>query len=145
MGKHINILGYSIWIPDQADREAERLQGRGQSLYSPSVLAGYGLLNPSFGTLLYGINLLRRNESLKGIGFILISCAFVLLSILMAGRGNQRLFLINVLVALSLYQLERHTFDAAIRNGFCRARWWPPLIGVVILFLVSWLFAVFSQ
>jgi hypothetical protein len=145
MGKHINVLGYSIWIPGQADREAERLQGRGQSLYSPGVLAGYGFLNPSIGTLLYGINLLRRNESIKGIGFIVISCAFVLISILMAGRGNQGVFINNLLFALSLYQLEQYTFDSAIRNGFRRARWWPPLIGVEILFLVSWLFAAFSQ
>jgi hypothetical protein len=145
MGKHINVLGYSIWIPNQADREAERLQGRGQSLYSPGILAGYSLLSPSFGTLLYGMNLLRRNEAIKGIGFIVISCALMIFNILMAGRGNQKLFLINVLVALSLYQIERHKFDAAIRNGFRRARWWLPLIGVVILLFVSWLFAAFLQ
>ena len=145
MGKHINFLGYSIWIFNQVDREVERLQGRGQSLYSPGILASYSLLNPSFGTLLYGMNLLRRNEAIKGISFIVISCTFVIFSILMAGRGNQKSLLINVLVALSLYQLERHRFDVAIRNGFRRARWWPPLIGVAILLFVDWLFAVFLQ
>jgi hypothetical protein len=145
MGKHINVLGYSIWISTKTDREAGRPQGEGQSLYSPGVLASYSLLNPSFGTVLYGMNLLRRNESIKGIGFIVISCGFMVFSILVAGHSNQRIVLINVLVALSLYQLERHEFDAAIRNGFCRARWWPPLIGVVIVLFIAWLFAVLLQ
>ena len=136
MSKHINIFGYGIWIPSQADRETERIQGRGQSLYGPGVLAGYSLLNPSFGTLLYGMNLLRRDEAVKGISFIVVSCLFVIISIFLFAPGNQKTFFINTLVALSLYQSERPKFDAAIRNGFRRARWWPPLIGIVVLLVI---------
>jgi hypothetical protein len=142
MGKHINFLGYSIWIPGKADHEGSRkIQGSGQLLYSPGALAGYSLLSPSIGTILYGMNLCRRDEHLKGRFFIALSFIFIFLSIFFAKRGHQTLFLYDILVASSLYQLEKTLFDRAMRNGFLRARWWPPLIGILILLIIAWLFA----
>jgi hypothetical protein len=146
MAKHINFLGYSTWIPSERDHEESMLvRWHNQFLYSPRVLAVYSFLVPSIGVILYGINLYRRDEQLKGKAFIIISCGFIFLSIFFS-RYNARTILIvktfSPLVALSLYQLEKSHFNTAMRNGSQKARWWPPLIGILLLIVVSWLFAI---
>ncbi|MDJ0705787.1 MAG: hypothetical protein QNJ46_21175 [Leptolyngbyaceae cyanobacterium MO_188.B28] len=53
-------------------------------------------------------------------------------------------FLLNGLVAISLYKSEKPHFQRSIRNGQKSARWWLPLIwiGAALgaLFLVETLF-----
>jgi Na+(H+)/acetate symporter ActP len=142
MAKHINFLGYSTWISNERDHEESILiRGHNQFLYSPGVLAVYSFLVPSIGVILYGINLYRRDEQLKGRAFIITSCGFMFLSIFFSRHNAQTIFIVktfSLLVALSLYQLEKPHFNRAMRNGFQKARWWPPLIGI----LISWLFAI---
>jgi hypothetical protein len=146
MARHINFLGYSTWIFSECDHEESMLiRDHNQSLYSPGVLAVYSFLAPSIGIILYGINLYRRDEQLKGRAFIIISCSFIFLSIFVARHHAQMIFItktFSTLVALSLYQLEKPYFNRAIRNGFHKASWWPPLIGILLMLVISWLFAI---
>lgn len=148
MTKHINFLGYSTWISSESNhKESILVREHNQSLYSPSVLAGYSFLVPSIGIILYGINLYRRDEQLKGRVFIIVSCSFIFLSIFIARRNTQMMFISNffsTLIALSLYQLEKPYFNRAMRNGFHKASWWPPLIGILLMLAISGLFFILS-
>jgi hypothetical protein len=137
MGKHINILGYSLWLSGEAADQGSKVSREPeQSLYSPSALAGYALLSPGIAMILYGMNLYRRDEQLKGKCFIVLSCIFVFLNVVVK-QSRQPLFLFSTLIALSLYQIEKPHFDRAIRDGFHKARWWPPLIGTLVLLAIT--------
>jgi hypothetical protein len=141
MTKHINFLGYSTWISSESDhKESMLVREQNQSLYSPGLIAIYSFLVPSIGIILYGINLHRTDEHLKGGVLIIISCSFIFLSMFTVGHNAQMILIartFSTLVALSLYQLEKPYFNKAMRNGFHKASWWPPLIGVFLILVIS--------
>ena len=149
MVKQINFFGYSLWISDYTQQESEKELSSSQPLYSPGVLAVYCIFTNLFaGMILYGINIFRRGYIRRGrvfiawSGLLLVASVFVpILNQLSTVRSG---FLLNVLVALSLYTVEKPHFQRAIRNGSKQARWWLPLIwiGVIVgtLLLLQMLF-----
>jgi hypothetical protein len=138
MGKHISFLGYSIWVQDDNDNGNVSSNGQFEYLYSPLTLAAYSILSSAgVGCILYGINLSRRDEKLKGYVFVGLAILFLMFTVFVAIRSQP--VLLNILFGVSLYQIERQPFDRSVRRGFQRAKWWPPLFGVLLLVLVSWL------
>lgn len=149
MGKHINFLGYSLWISDAPQQGSNEEISANKPLYSPAVLAAYCIFTNLFvGIILYGINIFRRGYVWRGRVLIalssLILVASVLVPIVDSLSMSRAQFVLNALVALSLYAVEKPHFQRAIRNGSKHARWWLPLIliGVIVgtLLLVQMLF-----
>lgn len=136
MGKHINFLGYTLWVSDGEKQLPGKTVSSRQRFYSPSVLATYSIIsNFSVGIFLYSINLSRRGYLWRGrvlailsmlfLGFLIFQGFFV--------ASTYRLGLLNVLVAAMLYGSEKPHFDRAIRNGSKPARWWLPLILIAVI------------
>jgi hypothetical protein len=144
MVQHINFLGCSTWVARAQEKGAAFLTAtrnhRLNSIYSPIVLASYSFLfSPLIGLSLYGINLSRRGDKLKGWIFLILSVALICLGLLGTKNNNSPLPLFNILTAISLYQSEQPHFDRAIRQGAPTARWGPPLVGVLLCLCLGWL------
>ena len=113
-------------------------------LYSPGVLALYFIFgNIPIGFALYGLNVARRGERLFG---YLLFCVAVLglialMLVALAGRSFRGWFLLGVLIGLAVMSLEREPYRRAVRSGATSARWWPPLVAVIAVFLVVILLA----
>jgi hypothetical protein len=148
MGNHINFMGYSLWTSDTTPQESDPERAASKPLYSPIVLAAYSMIfNLFVGIILYGINISRRGYVGRGrvlivlSGLILVTTALVPTNLL--STVQQSKFLLNGLVGLSLYAVEKPHFQRAIRNGDQQARWWLPLIWVGILSGLAWLLEKF--
>ncbi len=149
MIKHINFFGYSLWISDETQQEFDEEVSSRKALYSPGVLAAYCIFTNLFvAIILYGINIFRRGYLGRGrvliawSGLLLVASVFVpILNQLSTVRSG---FLLNILVALSLYRVEKPHFQRAIRNGSKQARWWLPLIWIGVIFgTLLWLQMLF--
>ena len=121
----------------------DRISSR-QPLYSPKVLAAYSLIvNLFLGCILYGVNLSRRGKKWQGRLFVLLSGIGLFLSLLIAifdGDSQTSLvFLFNGLVAISLYRIEKPHFERAICPPWRIARWWLPLIWIILSIAILWL------
>jgi hypothetical protein len=155
MGKHINLMGYSLWISDDTQQESDEEISSSQPLYSPGVIAAYCIFTSLFvGIILYGINLSRRGYLWRGRVLIASSGSILAASLLppildsFSMTLSQSKFLLHGLVALSLYKAEERHFQRSIRNGNPQARWWLPLIwlgvGVIAVLLLEFLLEMFS-
>lgn len=143
MGKQINVLGYSFWISDNQPESDEKIASN-KRFYSPSILAAYCILSNLFvGIILYGINISRRGYLWRGRVLILLSGLILvtsqILPILESWHTVRSRFLLNGLVAISLYTSEKPHFQRAIRHGNQQARWWLPLIWLGLFCGISFL------
>lgn len=143
MSKHINFLGYTLWVSDDRKQLPDEAVYLSRCFYSPGVLAAYCLVsNFSVGIFLYSINLSRRGYVWRGRLLAILSASFL---ICLACRDfladnffeyRSRL-LINMLVAIALYGSEKSHFDRAMRNGAKPARWWMPSIWIAIIVVIQ--------
>ena len=143
MSKHINFLGYTLWVSDDRKQPPDEAVYLSRCFYSPGVLAAYCLVsNFSVGIFLYSINLSRRGYVWRGRLLAILSASFL---ICLACRDfladnffeyRSRL-LINMLVAIALYGSEKSHFDRAMRNGAKPARWWMPSIWLAIIVVIQ--------
>lgn len=155
MDKQINFLGSSIWVPAADPEQTTHGDNTPISLaspltrafYSPLALAAYCVFTNVFiGTLLYGINLARRGYGLKGKVLVALSSLILLVSTFspnldpFVSHGSRTL--INGLVALSLFAAEYTHFQRAKRQGRPSARWWLPLIWLVLASGLRWLIVI---
>ena len=156
MDRQINVLGSSIWVPspdpeptNDEDPEPETTPNipLARPLYSPLALAAYCIFTNLFiGTLLYGINLARRGYGLKGKLLVVLSSLILMVNTFLPSldpfisHGSRTLF--NGLVALSLFAAEYAHFQHAKRQGRPEARWWLPLIWLVLASGLRWLIVI---
>jgi hypothetical protein len=117
---------------------APPLAGRRQ--YSPAAIAIWTLLsNAAVGLILYGLNLRARGE--RRMARVMLAFGFVSLPLLIVSSMQaepSRAYLLQIVIALYIYKLERLPFESAIHRGATRARWWPPglcLIGLGLFLL----------
>lgn len=113
----------------------------GRKIYSPMTIGVYtALANLPMGFILYGANLKARGQRRIGVSMIWFGWATLVLLLLdsLAAEATHRLAfqVLGVLGAMSVYQLERRSFDAAIRAGAERARWWPPAVILLVTILI---------
>lgn len=147
MGKHINFLGYSLWIVNDKEQPPSEALPLNRSFYSPGILAAYCVFaNFPVGILLYSINLFRRGYLWRGRLLAGLSGLFLVFQVVQRlfvnssnFTENRSEFLLNALVAVVLYGTERSHFDRAIRNGGKPARWWLPLILIAGIVAVQFL------
>lgn len=136
MDKHVNFLGYTLWVfEDWKQLPAKTISSR-QRFYSPGILATYCIINNfSVGIFLYSINLSRRGCVGRGRVLGILSVVFLSFLIFQGSfaTSTYRLGLLNILVAAMLYGSEKPHFDRAIRNGSKLARWWLPLILLTVI------------
>ncbi len=148
MSKHINFFGYSLWISDGKEETPIELLSSTRPFYSPSVLAAYCIFtNFAVGTLLYGINVSRRGYLWRGSLLALLSVLFLMVKVFVSTSNRYAIaqsgILLNALVAICLYKIEKPSFDRAIRNGGKQARWWLPLVWIVAIASILLLLQLF--
>ena len=151
MSKHINFLGYTLWVSDDRKQPPDEAVSLSRCFYSPGVLAAYCLVsNFSVGIFLYSISLSRRGYVWRGRLLAILSGSFL---ICLAFRDvfADNLFeyrsrlLINALIAIALYGSEKSHFDRAMRNGGKPGRWWMPSIWIAIIVVIQWLLSFVLQ
>lgn len=152
MSKQINFLGYSVWVVDDTEQHSGEDSSTTRPLYSPGTIAAYCFFTNLFvGTLLYGINISRRGDRRRGRLIVILSALLLVshLAIFSLNRhptGWSALLLnplVNSLVAIHLYQVETPNFNRAIRHGSQQAKWWFPLIWIVVAVIILRLVQVF--
>ncbi|MBE9041876.1 hypothetical protein IQ235_13915 [Oscillatoriales cyanobacterium LEGE 11467] len=149
MSKHINLLGYSLWVESPKNGTLDRISPV-QPLYSPTVLAAYSfIVNLFSGCLLYGVNLSRRGKKRQGRLFVLISGMGLFLSLwnatLHGNRQEPLVFLFDGFIVISLYRMEKPHFEREVRRGCQIARWWPPFIWIILTFTILWVCKFLQQ
>lgn len=138
MDKHINFVGYSIWISDGREQMPPEVLSSPHRLYSPGVLAAYCVFTDfAIGTVLYGINVFRRGYVWRGSLLAILSVLFLIVRVFVSTTNGYPLarseLFLNALVAICLYKIEKPFFNRAIRNGGRQARWWLPLVWIVAI------------
>lgn len=141
MTKHINFWGYSLWVRNHAEQVSDDVPLSKAPFYSPSVLAVYCFLtNFGIGTLLYSINVFRRGYLWRGGAIATLSVMFLIAETFTAipcirFLAPERIVL-NMLVAVCLYSSEKPHFNRAMRDGIKPARWWLPLVWIIVITLI---------
>jgi len=148
MGKHINFVGYSLWISDDNEQTPTEVLSSTHPLYSPGVLAAYCIFtNFAVGTLLYSINVFRRGYLWRGSLLAILSVLFLIARVFVSTANGYALarseVFLNALVAICLYKIEKPFFNRAIRNGGRQARWWLPLVWIVAIASILLLLQLF--
>ncbi len=127
-------------MSDDVEKISDKRLVSGNHLYSPGILAAYCLFTNLFiGIILYGINISRRSYLWRGRVLIILSGLVLLSKLILDDPTPVRLrFLLNALVALNLYKIEKPRFQRALRHGYRQAKWWLPLIwiGVAVIMLI---------
>lgn len=141
MTKHNNFLGYSLWVRDYVEPTSDKIPASRAPLYSPTALAVYCFLTHfGIGTLLYSINVSRRGYLWRGRAIATLSVVFVIIEMFTSASGVYFLApgrsILNMLVAVCLYSAEKPHFNRAMRDGMKQARWWLPLVWIVIAILI---------
>jgi hypothetical protein len=78
MGKHINFLGYTLWVSDDGKQLPSETVSSRQRFYSAGVLATYSITsNFSVGIFLYSMNLSRRGYLWRGRVLAILSILFL--------------------------------------------------------------------
>lgn len=127
----------------QLDAAARNLHGR--HFYPASVIALYCALSVPLGLGLYGINVARRGG--RFLGYLLAGLSgLVLLALAVSaavgeGRSGSFVFpsgsfVFPVVLGIGLYRTEQRPYQAALNRGGLTAKWWPPLIWVLGLWIV---------
>jgi hypothetical protein len=128
--------------------QQENLEGK--RFYSPGVIAGYCIVIMTVGLVLYGLNLCRRGKAWNGrlliILSIIIACQAVV-SAFLPGKNIDGgiLSMLPIFVALGLYKKEQILYEKAILHGAVTAKWWPPLLWILIAFFVMCVILFFTQ
>lgn len=138
--KHINFLGYNLWVQDYVDQTSDKIPASRAPLYSPISLAVYCFLTHfGIGTLLYSINVLRRGYLWRGRAIAALSVIFIIIEMFTSASGVYFLApgrdILSMLVAVCLYSAEKPHFNRAMRDGIKPARWWLPLVWIVVITL----------
>jgi hypothetical protein len=112
----------------------------GKRLYSPGVIAGYCIFIMTIGLVLYGLNLGRRGKAWNGRLLIMLSIVIAcqtVVSDFLPGKniGGGVLSMLPIFVALELYKKEQIPYEKAISHGAVTAKWWPPLLWLLIALL----------
>jgi len=107
-------------------------------IHRPGAVATYGCLCLPVGLFLYGLNLRRRGEGAIGAAVLVFACLAYTAMIApgLFSTADPRLALVGVLglpLAPLLYLIERAPYQRAIQAGGRPARWWPPLVILVLL------------
>jgi hypothetical protein len=148
MTRHNNLLGCSFWVRDDVDPTPDKVTTSRAPLYSPSALVAYCILTDfGIGTLLYGINVFRRGYLWRGRAIAILSVALLTIELFTSASGVRFLSpgrsILNMLVAVCLYSAEKPHFNRAVRDGIKSARWWLPLVWIVIITLILLLLQFF--
>jgi len=112
----------------------------GVKLYSPATVAAYSVVGGlPLGCLLYGLNSARRGS--RGIATILyvLAAANCLIMTAAAGLGAsiRGYGLLGIFGAIGFYNLESGPFRRALLKGATRARWWPPALIVIAIYVLA--------
>ncbi|MBD1864345.1 MULTISPECIES: hypothetical protein [Trichocoleus] len=140
MSKHINFLGYSLWVQDHAEQISAKILSKAP-LYSPRALAAYCIFfDFGIGTLLYSINVFRRGYLWRGRAIAILSVVLLVVEMFTSASGIRFLApgrsILNMLVAICLYSAEKPHFNRAVRDGMKQARWWLPLVWILAVVLI---------
>lgn len=126
---------------------SDETQLSGRTLYSPTVIAVYCVL-ASFlvAFVLYGINVYRRGQLWIGRLYIGLSIIVFLGFVISAFSGSAVLngvpFILSIVIAVGLYKIELKPFEKALAQGAVRAKWWPPLLWVILIVLAYLAFLI---
>jgi hypothetical protein len=114
----------------------------GKCLYSPGAVAGYCVFaTMPVGLILYGLNLCRRGKVWNGrlliILAIMVMCYLLIISFSpnRSGFGGILFPILSIFVGIGLYKKEKPVYERAIAHGAIRAKWWPPLLYILIILL----------
>ncbi len=116
----------------------------GAKLYAPGVILAYFVLgNMALGLFLYGRNIAGRGQRVMGGVLSAASALAVVLLMVAAAVGALSRpsvvwlpTLLNFFVGVGVFQLERGPYRRALARGAKRARWWPPLLVVLLISLL---------
>jgi hypothetical protein len=119
------------------------------NLYSPTTIFIYTVVGViGTGIVLYGLNLFRRGQKAVGVTFLTIGalaflgvCAVVVLVV----RGSSSSVLLVLVLAAALFKSEEGPYQRAIKIGYGRAKWWPPLVIAVVAIIVVLVIAALSS
>ncbi len=120
----------------QSTDPAFKTVAQSRSLYSPTTIFIYSVVGVlGTGVVLYGLNLFRRGQKVVGVIFCTIGAlAFlgVCMLVVLGVRGSSSSALLVLVLAATLFNLEKGPYERAIKNGYGRAKWWPPLVFAVV-------------
>jgi hypothetical protein len=112
----------------------------GTRLYSPEMIAAYLVLSGlPIGLFLYGLNMRRRGQAVLG-GVMCILSAITLAGLFLAvaaGRPVAAFGAGAALVAIGMFSIESGPYRMALRRGAIRARWWPPAVWLVAIYVLT--------
>ncbi len=136
--------------PVQSKQSSVEMNVTGKQFYSPATIGAYCILTSFLvGIALYAVNLTRRGEVWMGrllIGLVaIIGVGLTIAEFLGRNAFGRAFWLLSILVALALVQMEKGPFKRALANGATRAKWWPPLLWVILLVVVEIAILLFIQ
>lgn len=142
MIRQVVFLGYSLWVVD--DPEQTSLRPR-KPLYHPVAIAAYCMLATLFvGVILYGINVSRRGYPWKGRLFVTLSSILLILWLLFPTVDFvvpiHPSSILNLIVAVNLYAIEKPYFTWAMCRGGSQAKSLVPLAWVLWIWTTVVLF-----
>jgi hypothetical protein len=105
------------------------------------VLAAYFIVGTlPIGMCLYGLNVARRGGRWIGYTLFVMSALSLVLLLVVAARGQHPswriLSLLSILVGIGVLRMETGPFKRAIAKGATSARWWPPIVPVLLLIVL---------
>jgi hypothetical protein len=132
-------------VPEMPDGKAltgiESNELNGKKLYAPGVIVAYTILaNVPVGLVLYGINIINRG--FKTYGKIVlwsgILSGIILAVIIVNGNPPRMLMPIGLMCGITIYKYESGPYKKAIASGARKAKWWPPLLILLIILMGLW-------
>jgi hypothetical protein len=122
----------------------------GKRFYSPGVIAGYCIVMMTVGLVLYGLNLCRRGKTWNGRLLIILSIIITFQSMVSNFLPGENIYgrilsTLPILVAFGLYKKEMAPYERAISCGAIPAKWWPPLLWILIALFAICIILLFTQ
>ena len=126
--------------------ESEIPNVRGKRFYRPWVLFLYSVLaNFPIAIFLYGINVRRRGNRVAGSALKGVAAVMMAMITIMAITGTSvkaiHWVLIGIAIGIGLMQAEKNDYDKCIAQGALAAKWWPPLLVLLVQFMVVFMMA----
>jgi len=121
----------------------------GLRLYSPATVATYSCVGGlPLGCLLYGLNATRRGGRGLGTVLMVIAGASFVLMVVGAAVGvpvGNAYGVLGLFGAIGFYNFESGPFQRALAKGAVRARWWPPAVIAISVYVVIAVAVVVSR
>jgi len=111
----------------------------GLKLYHPGIIMFYFLLGGlPLGLSLYSLNIFRRGQVWMGrFLFILSVVTFIMLvTAAVSGNGLSGLGIVGLFIGLGILKMEWLPFTTSIEKGAKKAKWYPPLLIVLGLYII---------